>query len=129
MVGESTAACGVPAGHGTDDVDAIERRFGGDLGFEDLVLHGGVADGQLEVLADFVLIELHTDRGGTHESPACDTISDLVEFQRGRFEERLALVSPELREFRITARNVPLLGIRRIRELERIDQKIPRPLI
>ena len=46
------------AATGADDVDAVERGLGGDLSVRsDLILEGGVADAQLEVLGDLVLVE------------------------------------------------------------------------
>src|SRR6185437_15941189 len=64
--------------------------------------------------------ELHTDRRCSLECAACDAVTDLVEFEPGRFQERLAFMCSELRELRITACDEPLIGILRIRELKEI---------
>jgi hypothetical protein len=56
----------------------------------------------------------------TLERAACDAVTDLLEFEPGRLEERLAFMRAQLRQLRITARDEPLIGILRIRELEQI---------
>jgi hypothetical protein len=71
-------------GHaGTDDVDAVQRGLGGDLGMAAGPGNAGVGDLQVEVLGDLEaaqhLAHPHADLGGTGQLACLDQAGDLVE--------------------------------------------------
>ncbi len=61
--------------------------------------------------------ELHADRRSSLECTACYAISDLIEFEPCRLQERLAFVCSKLPELRIPAHDEPFIGMLRVCKL------------
>ena len=101
---------------------AFERRLGGDLLIEALELEALLLDGEFEVLGDFVLVDdapdTHADFVLALDPSGGDARLHLFQFLARGFQERVALVGPQLRELEIATGNQPLAGVVRMRELK-----------
>src|SRR6516162_3730876 len=109
----------------TDDIDAIERRFGSNLFAQQRELEAVIGDGELEVLGHLVLVDdlsnSHPDLATPLELAACNHVVHLLKLLSGRRNQRVSLMCAQLRKLRIAAGDEPLAGeVGVVRELEQI---------
>src|SRR5262245_28231152 len=89
----------------TNDIDAIEGCFGGDFLLPQRELEFCLRNSELEVLGDLVLVDdfsnPHPDLTASLELATRNNLAHLIEFLSSRCNQRLSLVSTQLRKLRI----------------------------
>src|SRR6202021_3939395 len=107
---------------GADDVESVERGFGGDLLLEALEGKAALLDGECKVLSDFVLVDdltdPHADLVAAGKRAVLDTCLDLLQFLLGGCEKRRAFVRAQFPQIDITARHQPFSGKVRLTDLK-----------
>src|SRR5262245_20421690 len=109
---------------GTDDINAIECRFGSHLFAQHRELEAVMRDGELELLAHLVLVDdlsnPHPDLSTPLELATRNHIAHLLKLLSGCRKQRFSLVCTQFCQLRIAAGNESLAGEVWVRELEQI---------